>query len=145
MNFEFLIFNYARAYMESLLGEIITKIDGLQVGSEEVTFHFESGKTLIMRHEQCRCEDVRIKDIVGDPLDLIGHPLTVCRKSSYAYKKPILKENLVQDIIGYASEPHTWTFYRFATIRGYVTLHWLGIGNGYPSKEVETVIKYPIN
>lgn len=93
--------------------------------NDGLLFVTDEGEEYVMTHYQDCCEDVYIEDIEGDLDDLIG--------------TPILKSEKVQNdqVEGPNGDTHTWTFYKFATAKGYVTIRWYGESNGYYSEEVE--------
>lgn len=112
----------------TLVGETLTEIRGLDTGSDQVTFTTASGRTFRMHHSQDCCESVSLNEIVGEVTDLIGSPLLKADESSNSDEKP--DEH---------ADSWTWTFYHLATIKGYVTLRWLGESNGYYSESVDFV------
>lgn len=75
-------------------------------------------------HEQECCEEVYIESIVGDINVLINEPLIECEE--------VVSQN---DLNDEASE--TYTFYKFRTLKGYITIRWYGTGNGYYSESVK--------
>lgn len=114
---------------DSLVGEVLTEIRGMTAFSEEIYFITESGKSFKMYHYQDCCEYVALNDITGNVSDLIGMP--ILRASV---------ETNTTDTFGVFNtrdpDSFTWTFYTLATIKGYVTLRWLGESNGYYSESV---------
>ena len=82
-------------------------------------------------HEQDCCESVSIDDICGSLEDLVGEPLTEAEEVS-GYNGPETGD-----------ESYTWTFYRFATRLGAVTVRWYGSSNGYYSEGVSVAIVDP--
>lgn len=104
-----------------LHGKTLTEIK--QVDNDELYFLTSDGETYKMYHEQDCCESVSIEEIIGDMADLIGSPITMAEE--------VTEEN--ED----DWEHQTWTFYKFATNKGYVTLRWLGESNGYYSESVD--------
>lgn len=111
--------------LSDLVGEQIIKIEGLRQGSEEVEFFFKDGSLLVMSHIINCCETVEIVDICGSVDDLIGSPITLFEEVS---RKADDEE---------VDEYGTWTFYKIATVKGYVDIRWLGTSNGYYSEEVD--------
>ena len=93
-------------------------------GNDEIVFETEGGEKFRLFHEQDCCESVRIEDISGDLEDLVGSPITIAEESSNSGGK-----------VEY-DDSSTWTFYRFATAKSFVTVRWLGTSNGYYSESV---------
>lgn len=105
--------------ISELLGKYIFKIERTEKDGDCLVFNLSNGAIYEQYHEQDCCENVWIEDINGDLDDLIGSFVTSRR--------------IVQDDPN-ASESGTWTFYKFATRKGYVTIRWYGSSNGYYSE-----------
>lgn len=95
-------------------------------------FITESGKQFWMGHYQDCCESVYLEEISGNLDDLIGNPLVMAEQVSNEeeYTNMLPKKEASK----YCSE--TWTFYKLATYKGYVTLRWYGTSNGFYSESV---------
>lgn len=107
--------------MDYLIGEVITNIE--RIGNDELHFTLENGRKYRMHHYQDCCESVYIEDIIGDLDDLIGATVTMAEE---------VTESGSNDW-----DTYTWTFYKFATAKGYVTIRWYGTSNGYYSESVD--------
>lgn len=112
--------------ISELIGKRIVDIRGLEAGSESVHIYTDNG-TYRMYHYQDCCESVSIDDVNGDVSDLIGEVVTLAEENT----------NCDEPKPGEYSESFTWTFYRIATIKGYVVIRWLGESNGYYSESVD--------
>lgn len=108
--------------ISGLLGQTLKSITGNK-GDTVVVLETTNGDRYVMYHEQERCEDVYLEDVAGELSDLVGSPLIQAEESS-------------EDPTEGDFESATWTFYKLATINGYVTLRWFGQSNGYYSESV---------
>lgn len=131
------------AHIADLVGKTLTDITN---DNYEIIFTCEDGTKYKMYHEQDCCEGVSIDDINGDLQDLIGSPITLAEKKvsnehtpeRQAEKDKEKADALAKDEYYYDSdESFTWTFYKLATIKGYVDIRWFGSSNGYYSESVE--------
>jgi hypothetical protein len=105
-----------------IIGQVITKIDKHE---NRLVFHMENGDEYRMHHVQDCCENVYLEDVCGNLNDLVGSPVLVAYESGADYPP-----------LSIYDESYTWTFYRFSTIKGSVTLRWYGTSNGYYSESV---------
>jgi hypothetical protein len=115
---------------ETLLGVTLTEVRGCVVGSDEIAFIADDGRVWRMLHHQDCCEGVSVEDVTGDPADLIGTPLTMAEVVTNADDPAEWKPE-------YRPKSYTWTFYKLATVKGYVTIRWLGESSGYYSESVD--------
>ncbi len=123
--------------IEILIGKTLTAVDvncasrrreGIGNGRrvDIVRLECSDGTAWQFTHGQECCEDVHLDDVVGDLQDIIGSPL-------------LMAEEATRDGSDEADAwgSRTWTFYKFATARGYVTMTWRGESNGYYSERVD--------
>ena len=94
----------------------------------EMLFETADGERFVFGHDQDCCESVYIEDITGDIEDLVGEPLLLVDEVS---------GETPADFDPDAHDSYTWTFYKFATRKGYVDVRWLGESNGYYSERVD--------
>ena len=115
--------------MEMMKGKTFVKVEG-SVGSGEMLFVTAEGERFLFAHLQDCCETVDINDIVGDLQDLVGSPMLVAEE---------VKGATEPDEEHY--ESYSYTFYKFATLKGYVDVRWLGESNGYYSESVDLFVE----
>lgn len=110
--------------IEQFLGRTFVSVEK-SATDDEILFTDENGQVFKMMHMQDCCEAVWIESVVGDLTDLVGSPI-------------LQAEEAVSDDTT-ASESGTWTFYKLATIKGYVDIRWCGQSNGYYSEGVDII------
>ena len=113
----------SEARIEEMVGKVFTSVRN--EGSELV---FQNAtESFVFFHQQDCCESVSIEDVCGDLQDLVGEPLLLAEEVQG--ETPVDFNEMEHDSV-------TWTFYKFATRKGYVDVRWLGESNGYYSEGV---------
>jgi len=110
---------------DELLGRTLYRV---VADDAELTMYLSDTNYVKFFHYQDCCEHVYIEDICGDLDDLVGSPLVEAEE--------------VTDYQGEetSDESYTWTFYRFRTRKGSVTVRWYGSINGYYSESVSVEV-----
>ena len=117
------------AEFKDLLNKTLQSID-VSDEKDEILFKTIDGFIYRMYHEQDCCESVYVEDICGDINDLIGMPILQAEESFKSGEDET-------DSDGNYIESYTYTFYKLATFKGYVTIRWYGESNGYYSESVD--------
>lgn len=107
--------------IEQIVGKIIVKITGGNVGDEKILFECSDQTTFKMYHFQDCCENVQVDQIVGDINNILHSPVLSAEESNP--DRPI-----IDDIY---NESFTWTDFTITTEKGTVVFQWLGCSNGY--------------
>lgn len=102
-----------------------TIVDSM-IGDNFIIFKLSDDNVVLMGHLQDCCECVSIEAITGNISRLYGNPILVANESS--------SDNRDE------SGSETWTFYKLATVNGWVDIRWYGYSNGYYSESVWTNI-----
>lgn len=106
----------------TLLNQTLTAIT-VDTEESQIVFTTQEGKTYVLAHDQRCCEEVYIESVVGDTNDLLNTPILVAEETTNETDPPV--NTCDGECVSY-----TWTFYKFATIRGYVDIRWYGTSNG---------------
>jgi hypothetical protein len=114
--------------IELLKGKTVLEIKTEGNPIDEIRFSCSDGTNYLMWHVEDCYEQVYVEDICGDLKDLIGNPILMAEEVT-SDKNP---EGFIKDY----QDSFTWTFYKLATIKGYVTIRWYGESNGYYSESV---------
>lgn len=115
--------------IDYMIGRTAKKVSVLEDEDQDmIVFHFTDGTFMVFCHRQECCENVYIDDICGSLDDLIGEPLIIAEENT-SYDEGGAKDEY--------DDSYTWTFYKFATKKGYVDIRWYGSSNGYYSEDVE--------
>lgn len=117
--------------LSDMLGKVFTSVTS---DGDAVRFVGEEGKGFSLHHDQDCCESVYVESVVGDLSDLEGEPLLMAEEATSP-------ERDGDAALEKYEESFTWTFYKFATRKGYVDIRFFGSSNGYygESASVHTI------
>ncbi len=98
-------------------------------GEDALVFEDEAGTVYTFAHSRDCCENVDIESISGDLADLVGASIWLAEEAEQRGDEA-------------DHESSTWTFYKFATSKGYVDVRFFGTSNGYYGEGVYLTIEH---
>lgn len=114
--------------IKTMIGKVFTSVTK---SDAELVFKNDNEQYRFYHLQDC-CEEVLIDDVTGEIADLANSPITFAEVStSDEYKGSATQPDI--------DDSRTWTFYKFATNKGWVDVRWYGTSNGYYSEEVDLV------
>jgi hypothetical protein len=113
----------SQAQFSDLIGKTLSSIEGAEAGSDRITFVTSDGQRFAMFHNQDCCECVDVESVVGEVADLIGAPILMAEEAT--------SDTNPEGVTVECQDSFTWTFYKLATVKGYVDIRWYGSSNGY--------------
>lgn len=136
--------NEADFDFEYLKGTTLVRAEYLEAPgyeySDRIEFELIDGSVVILGHHQDCCEGVYVEDITGNLSDLVGHPILRAEEVTCDDDEPVPEGLVAPEVYG---GDYRWTFYKLDTIKGGVTIRWLGESNGYYSIDVDCWICPP--
>lgn len=112
-------------YLEDTITKQIFPARADQTQTDTVLFYNTRGPVFVLAHRQACCETCEIVDICGDLSNLENSPL--------------LRAEARQQLSEDNPETGTWTFFEFATIKGSVTITFLGESNGWYNEDADVL------
>lgn len=122
---------YGEGDIKAMVGLTMTSV--VNEDNERLVFTVSDGRRFVFYYEPDCCATCSIEDVCGDLTDLVGSPIVEAEEVS----------NYEREAPSEYAESYTWTFYRFSTVKGTVTVRWLGESNGYYSESVSLSVETP--
>lgn len=119
--------------ISALNGRHIVSAEGLESGSDCVSFVCADGSRWQMVHISDCCESVSVEDVVGDIADLQDATVIDARCET----SDTDPDDRTPDKDDRYRDSFTWTFYIIQTNKGAVTIRWLGESNGHYGEGVD--------
>lgn len=116
-----------RCTVSEMVGQTFTKVS-MDEAKTTITFENDKVKYMFYHCQDC-CESVWVEDIIGDLEDLENWPILIAKEETNADFEPLQNSD----------ESYTWTFYSFATYKGYVDIRFYGTSNGFYSESINCV------